>query len=171
MVKLKNKHVTTNNNIMKYIYLLLTLILLSLSNLEAQNPFIGTWEHQENNIIFRVQLYMTDDGLRGNYEKVSVSNGLEIIIFKSNKDIGHGLTYGPVIFCYSNNYELKGWLIDNTISTQTDLPIFTGNLKMDIISSNPTTATWKITGNNESRLDIDNREFSIPTDVVMTKVE
>ncbi|MBT8244413.1 hypothetical protein [Winogradskyella sp.] len=159
---------------MKTIYLFLSLTLLSLSSIETNvtNPFVGIWEYQEGNTIFRVELYMTDDDLRGHYEKVEVgANGLEILIFKSNRDVGHGLTLGPVIYGDNTSTILNGGIEDVTIETQPNLPIFTGKLKMEIISSSPTTATWKVTLNGEGRSQDDNREFSIPTDVIMTKVE
>jgi hypothetical protein len=141
------------------------------NNLEP-DPFVGNLEYQDGNEIFRVELYLNNEGrIRGHYEKILLNNGVETLIFKSNRDVGHGLTYGPVIFGNNNTTTLSAGIYDNTITSQNDLPVFSGSLKMEIISSNPTKATWKVSSRNESRLHYDDRVFSIPTDVVMTKVE
>ncbi len=159
---------------MKSLYLLFAISLFTheIQNTNTNNPFIGTWEYQENNTIFRVQLYMEEASIRGHYEKVSIINNIEVPIFKSNREIGFGETFGPVIYGNNDGNLLIAGIDDNTVTTQYEiLGSLSGTLKMEIISNNPITVTWKVKLNNESRLDYDNRVFSIPADVILTRVD
>jgi hypothetical protein len=138
------------------------------------NPFVGIWEYQDGNEIFRVELYLNNEGrVRGHYEMLTQNpDGTDTLEFKSNKDVGHGLKLGPVIYGGNNSTTLSAGIDDHSVAIQFDeLGSLHGSLKMEIISSNPTKATWKVSGPNGLRLHFDERVFSIPTDVVMTKVE
>jgi hypothetical protein len=142
--------------------------------MNAQSPFTGTWEHQDGNEVFIVELYLNDDnGIRGHYSKVQRTNNFEVLVYESNFDVGHGLTYGPVI----NSGPATGNSFTATIYDVTNpndgdnLGWLIGTLRMEIISSNPTQANWNVKVINDLRVSTDDRVFSFPTDLILTKVE
>ncbi|PTX58557.1 hypothetical protein C8N46_11348 [Kordia periserrulae] len=139
-------------------------------------PFVGTWEWENGNQIFRIQLFLDEDGdIGGHYSLLQTnSNGIPTVIYKSNKDIGHGLTYGSVIYGSSNGTLLKAGIDDNTINNPNYTHI-SGSLTMEIINTGncigcSPTATWKIKEKKDLRLETDDRTFNIPTDIILTKV-
>jgi len=170
------------------IYTLLILLLFSCkskqvfaqSSAENLAPFIGVWESQTGNQIFRVNFYEDNSYLKGDYELVQVSNGTEIILYKSDYYVsGTNLHFGYAIYGGSSNGIVLGASIDdNSIDYQNgiaDRKRKKGNLKFTIQSQNcttcPLTAEWKVTPWKGIRSTDEPENYNIPTDIVMTKVE
>lgn len=81
---------------MKNLYRTLIICVAFITTINAQNPFIGTWEYQDGNEIFRVELSLNENNrIRGHYSKIQTNNGFEIVLYKSNYNLGHGLQNGP----------------------------------------------------------------------------
>lgn len=163
---------------MKNIYFILTIILLSINMLEAQNNFIGTWEHQDENKIFRVVLWSSEDGeyLNGHYEKVNINNGIETYIFCSNKEkfVGNNTGWLPTVFwLQGDNQMIGGAFTDNTVNQNLYDQQKLGSVKIELISnsgSGPITAQWTVRRGQGPYIN-EAPEFSVPTDIVLTKVE
>ncbi len=161
---------------MKKIFLIVSVILFIYNSNAQDNPFVGTWEWEDGNNIFRVELYLDEDGdIRGDFEMVEVlGNNQEVLIYESNIDNGHGFKFGPVIFGDSNGVELGAAFTDSTLNEHPYGPL-TGGLIMVIQNSNsPTnqiTATWKLELDTGLRFEDDDRTFNVPTDIVLTKVD
>ncbi|QTY25932.1 DUF6705 family protein [Flavobacterium sp. CS20] len=161
---------------MKKIILNIFFIFVTL-NIFSQNindPFVGTWEWENNNQIFRVILYLDEDeDIRGDFEMVEVlGNNLESLIYESNKDNGFGYKYGPVIFGGSDGTELGATFTDNTVTHPYGQ--LSGELKMVIQLSNTpglTTATWQVRRTRGLKRADDDRTFNIPTNIILTKVD
>lgn len=166
---------------MKKIITILCIVFLSYSytTTTMQDPFLGTWEWQQGNQVFRVELIDDgNNGIDGHYTMLSLNaQGQETIIYKSNKDLGHGFMYGPVIYGGSNGTDrLSAGIIDNITPNPNNFPILEGSLTMKIISTAncigcQTTATWKIKEKKEWRNEGDNRTISIPIDITLVKVQ
>ena len=105
------------------IYTLLILLLFSCKSqyVLAQNPnhtpFIGTWEYQENNQIFRVLIYEDGNDLKGDYWLIEIDNGNETILYESDYSAPNSnFNWGYAIFGGSNDGNLMYAKIDdNTI--------------------------------------------------------
>ncbi|WP_157717128.1 DUF6705 family protein [Formosa sp. Hel1_31_208] len=173
----------------KFIYIL-TITFLSLFSLQiqAQDIFIGTWEHQVGNEIFRVILWENGESdangniqISGHYEKVQVtSNGLgtlEQYIYCSDKEKFEGNNSGwlPfVIWLGGDNQSVGGTINDNTVDDSIYYHLKKGALTMEIItnSGGTVTASWKIERKSYQGVKMNEApEFSVPTDVILTKVE
>jgi len=169
---------------------ILTIIFLTLFSLQikAQEIFIGTWEHQVGNEIFRVTLWENDEPvpngtmeIMGHYEKVQVTSSglgtLEQYIYCSDKEKfeGNNSSWLPfVIWLGGDNQSVGGTINDNTVEDTTYYHLKKGVLTMEILtnSGGTVTASWKVerkkyqgVKNNEAP------EFSVPTDIVLTKVD
>ncbi|WP_452219420.1 hypothetical protein, partial [Lacinutrix salivirga] len=163
---------------MKPIIIIVTLFLSVTSTLEAQNindSFVGIWETQNGDETFRVELFLNEDNkVRGHFSMIQTTNsGLEILIYTSKKSIGFGLTWPPVIFGGSDGTILEAGIEDNTVPNPLNLPRFDGDLTMTIqpaTGSGQVTATWKVERSSGLKSNADNREFNIPTDIILTKV-
>ncbi|WP_298516966.1 DUF6705 family protein [uncultured Kordia sp.] len=171
---------------MKKIILIITLILntscilLSAQTTATTNintPFVGTWQWQNGNQTFQVELFLNENGrIRGHFTMLETnSNGLQIIVYKSNRDIGFGHTFGSVIYGSSDGTILYAGIDDNTVPNPNNYPGLSGKLKMEIITTGncigcSTTATWKVKEQQEGRFEGDNRTLNIPTDIILTKV-
>lgn len=151
--------------------------------------FIGTWEYQNGNQTFQIILskitqspFYTGESpkfyadiILGHYKMILNKNlPNESILYNSDKKIGltnedwpnviRGMTLDGII--------LGGSVHDNSGILTNEYPTgVRGNLIMTINSgTNPSTATWKVIlpqgiyGNNQPKT------FTIPTDVVLTKV-
>jgi len=143
--------------------------------------FLGTWEYQQNNTIFRIILrklarnkhkYTNNqsffkDQIIGHYEKVEIlATGRERLIYTSNKPNGNSNEYlraEIIIFGgTSDGIKLSASVLD--VSIPNTFPW--GTLTAVIIpGSNPSQMTWKISGYN-----LGGRNFNIPIDIIMTKV-
>ena len=149
--------------------------------------FLGTWEYQTGNTIFRITLtkitkeehkngnrpsfYM--DAIEGHYKKVEVdNNGNETTIYTSQKKMGTSNTDWPhSIYGDTNNgVKLNALIYDNSITPSNGFVAIRGKLKCEIIpNTNPKQMTWKVTlpqgmyGSNQPTT------FNIPTDIILTK--
>lgn len=163
---------------MKNLFFKLTIILLGISNIEAQNNFIGTWENQVGNEIFRVSIWLSQDGnyLNGHYEKVINNNDIETYIYCSDKEkfIGNNSGWLPTVFwLQGDNQLIGGAFIDNTVNSNLYDQQKLGSVKIEIISSNTLgsiTAQWTVIRGQGPYIN-EAPEFSVPTNIVMTKVE
>ncbi len=161
-----------------------TIITLALSftplSANAQNIFLGTWEHQEGNQVFRVTLWEDNNNILGHYKMINVENGMETIIYSSNKNehIGNNEAKLPfVIYGSANNQLLIALFYDNTVNANQYHFQKKGSLTIEILTNpgglNPTiTAHWKVERKSYQSGLADNEapEFSVPTDIVLTKV-
>ncbi|WP_147298378.1 MULTISPECIES: DUF6705 family protein [Winogradskyella] len=170
------------------LYTLAILLLFSCKsqNLSAQSrytmnnltPFIGTWEYQNGNEIFRVSIYEDNLYLKGDYWFIEVNNGVETIICESNYNIPNTNIYnGYVIFGGSlDGIKMGAQIDDNTIDCENGLDArkgVDGTFGLTIQSGClgcPITAEWKVSIIRGMRTVGEPREFSIPTDVIMTKM-
>jgi len=141
-------------------------------------PFIGTWEHQDGNDIFRVTIWEDGDDLKGDYWFIEINNGVETIVCESNYNIPNTDVYNGYVFFggSTNGTKMGGKIDDNTINCQDGIEarkrIF-GNVSLTIQSGClgcPITAEWKVKRLSGIRIQGNPTEFSIPTDIIMTKV-
>ncbi len=156
--------------------------------------FIGTWEHQNGNEIFRVTLWKVEmeehengnrpsfwmDALKGHYEKVEVTTNTfgeieESVIYTSQKKIGQSNTdWIPVISGGTNDGSGFGGLVyDNSIPYNPNYILgIRGHLDLDLISgTNPIQMQWKVRLPQGMYGTDQPTEFNIPTDIILTKVE
>jgi hypothetical protein len=149
--------------------------------------FLGTWEHQNGNTIFRITLTKLTkhqvkngnrpsffwDAIEGHFEKVEVDiNGNETIIYTSQKKMGQTITDWPSVIYGSSNDGLKlnSQIDDNSITPVGEYFYITGKLQCEVIpNTNPKRMTWKVTlpqgiyGTNQPTT------FNIPTDITLEK--
>ena len=166
-----------------YIYIIITLISLSTFNTNAQDIFLGTWEHQEGNEIFRITLWQDAEDstyILGHYEKVQFVNGIETYIYSSDKEVFIGnndwwLT-AAIATKDGNNEKIAGTFTDNTVNGSLYKKHKVGYVEIEILTNsgglNPTiTAHWKVERKSYQGLIINEApEFSVPTDIILTKV-
>ncbi|MFQ3296221.1 MAG: hypothetical protein ACI9WV_000462 [Patiriisocius sp.] len=149
--------------------------------------FLGTWEYQTGNTIFRITLikltkHKVENGKRtpyyidkieGHYKKAEIdTNGNETIIYTSQKKMGQTNTDWPFVI-YGTAYDIiqfNGQIYDNSITPSNGFAAIRGILKCEIIpNTNPKQMTWKVTlpqgmyGSNQPTT------FNIPTDIILTK--
>ena len=181
---LSETHVTIKKTIMKtYIYAILTLTLLIfnsqivLAQEEDYTPFIGTWEWQNGNEVFRVNLFENADlGLVGHYEMVQQNNGIETVLYTSKKfDDGNEVWPPYVISGRTGVNVFAGTIRDNTVNSQLYDSEKRGSITIviqNVTGIGSITATWKVERKSyQSGLtDDESPEFSVPTDIVLTKV-
>lgn len=163
---------------MKKIYFILTLMCTICLNAQisnnTENPYVGTWEYQDGNEIFRVFLWMAEDNqhILGHYEKVISNNGIETFVFCSDKEKYEGLNQAWLpysIYCTIDNQVLGGIIVDNTVNSS--MYHFRKNGKIRItLNSDFTNAVWIVQEQNGTKIN-EAPEFSVPTDIVLTKVE
>lgn len=164
-----------------YIYTFFALIVFNLITVQvnAQDIFTGTWEHQNGNEIFRVILqYDSEYGneIYGHYEKVEVNNGIETYIYCSDKEKFQDQNKGwlpYVITAIGNNITIGGSFTDNTVDSTLYNQQKLGHLTLEIISNsgglNPTiTMRWRITKYKDISIN-ESPNFSVPTDIILTK--
>ena len=169
----------------KIIYFLSILFITTLSS-NAQSrydianltPFVGNWEWVNGNETFKVEIYLSETNyLEGHYKLVQTDNtGTETTIYKSNKviDPNTGFRFGPAIFGGSLDGIKFGALIaDNVLTGDGIHSRKRGSLGFTIqpISIGPITATWKVTILMGMKSSDTPTEFTIPTDIVLTKVD
>ena len=161
--------------------LILLLLVFSVSFLNAQNPFIGTWKSQNGNEVFYVTFY-NDFGtneIRGNYKLVIVnSSNIEIEeVYRSNKLID-GINEWPscLLLDYNSSLQrLKGNITDNTIDFSLYNPnrsFKSGDLTVKLLNGCmgcPLTAEWKIKEPQGIKIEGE-PDYNIPTDIILTKV-
>ena len=162
--------------------LILTLLIFNSQHVLAQEenytPFIGTWEWQNGNEVFRVTLFENSYlGLVGHYEMVQQNNGLETIVFTSKKVVSSNEVWPP--FVISGRVGINafaGTIRDNTVDASLYNSEKIGQVVIEILNNsgglNPTiTARWKVERKKYQGLIINEApEFSVPTDIILTKV-
>jgi hypothetical protein len=166
-----------------YTILTLTLFLFNPTNVLAQDedytPFIGTWEWQNGNEVFRVNLFEeTDLGLVGHYEMVQQNNGFETVVFTSKRFVDGNEVWPPYVISGRTGISaFAGTIRDNTVNAQLYDSEKRGKLVIVILTDsgglNPTiTASWKVERKSyQSGLTDDEApDFSVPTDIILTKV-
>lgn len=149
--------------------------------------FLGTWEHKDGNIIFRVTLTKLtkhehkngnrpsfyEDHIQGHFEKVEVnSKGIETLVYTSQKKMGQTITDWPFVIYGGTNdgIRLSAQIDDNSITQVGDHYYITGVLKCEIIpNTNPKQMTWKVALPLGMRDMEAPDEFNIPTDIILTK--
>ena len=163
---------------MKNIYFIILATFLLTSTLNAQNSFIGTWEYQTGNEIFRVILWLDENGedIKGHYEKVTINNGVETYIYCSDKEKfqGNNKGWSPyVINTNGNDIIIGGTFIDNTVNANLYHPLKLGSVKIEVVNNNgtdPITAQWNVKRGQGPKIN-EAPEFSVPTDIILTKVK
>lgn len=191
MDNLTEKIHVTKNIIMKKIYLILIFTLsLSCKAQQAQEkpgtdllvnlqPFVGVWEYREGNDIFRVNIWENNRYLKGHVEFIEVDliNGLEVetVVKTSDRCEANGFCHFPVIFGGSGDGQLmSGLFSDNTIIIDNVYKGKFGYMSLTIIQNNcttcPTTAQWIVKEHRGFKLDTEPENFSVPIDVILTKV-
>lgn len=167
-----------------YILLFIPIIsckaqVLNNPNINHNLPFVGTWEYQNGNDIFRINMWEDEEDLKGDYWFIEVNNGVETIICESNYNIpGTDVYRGSVLFGGSNDGTIMGLQIDdNTINCESGLNYrkrLYGNASLTMqnpeCTSCPVTALWKVQRMRGIRIGDQPTEFSVPNNVIMTKV-
>lgn len=152
-------------------------MLLYTGIVTAQNnqPFYGVWEATTvEGHTFKVSFFEDEDGdIGGHYILYEVNSlGVEVIIYKSNRILGNGSEYPSVIAGVSDSNEL-GALIEDNINWH-KYGYLDGNLKVKFLSGSGdvgSTASWRVRRPKSGiRFTDDDREFTIPTDLTLTKV-
>lgn len=166
-------------------YILILFLSISYTQIQAQDIFIGTWEYQQGNEIFRVFLWENEEtdhlgntSILGHYEKVQlVGNGLEQYIYCSDKDKFVGNNQGllsSALLISGDNQSVGGSFTDNTVDENLYNQLKLGHLTMEIItnSGGTITASWKVERKSYQGVKMNEApEFSVPTDIILTKVE
>ncbi|TXK75152.1 DUF6705 family protein [Mesonia sp. K4-1] len=153
------------------------------------DPFIGTWEYQTGNTIFRVHLWKNEmeecengnapsyyiDTIKGHYEIVQIDQfGQETIIKTSNKNVKNTSTpYPPIIRISSTDGQYAGGtILNNTVPNSSRFSAFgiEGSITLTIIpNTSPLQATWAGEVRNSLQLDDYPTDFSFPNNIVLTK--
>jgi hypothetical protein len=172
----------------KIIKLILIVTLFATYNVNGQigndgavinttvSPFSGTWEYQTGSEIFRAILWLDTDGqnMRGHYEKVSVLDGVETYIYCSDKEKYQGINTAwdnyVIYMTYDNDLLIGGSFNDNTVNSNLYSPIKIGRITVELLSESPATLRWKVKRGSGIIVN-EAPEYSVPTDVILTKVE
>jgi len=161
---------------LKYIITILIFTLISINSNAQSSPFHGTWEWENGNQIFRVNLWLDEYGATsGHFEMVEVNNNIETTIYTSDKPYNSAMSqhWHPVISAgWNGNHILSGRIMDNSLDYEDPqydgLTLWTAWLEMKTISYNPTKAKWTVQWYD---LIPDNiLPLNVPTDIIMTKV-
>ena len=165
---------------MKVLLFFITTLAYTQYQSNHLSPFVGDWEWQNGNETFKVNIYIDGNYLKGNYQLVEINNGVETIIYDSNKLLNAALNFyfGYAIFGGSNDGILFHALIyDNVLLGQGPNDYKNtkdGSLGFTITNNGtngqPITAQWRI----RELMGLKSQEtpptFTIPTDIVLTKV-
>lgn len=153
------------------------------------DPFLGIWEYQTGNTIFRVHLWKNEmvlhesnigpdyykDKIKGHYEIVQVDQfGQETIVKTSDKNVKNTSTPYPPIIRISSTDGLYagGTILDNTVPNSSRFSAFgiEGSITLTIIpNTSPLQATWAGEIRNSLQLDDYPNDFSFPNNVTLTK--
>ena len=165
---------------MKVLLFFITTLAYTQYQSNHLSPFVGDWEWQNGNQTFRVNIYIEGNNLEGHYLLIEDNNGVETIIYDSNKLLNAALNfyYGSAIFGGSNDGILFHALIeDNVLLGQgpNDYKLTkNGNLAFTITNNGtngqPITASWRISELMGLKSTEAPPTFTIPTDIILTKV-
>lgn len=149
------------------------------SDMDINNltPFVGNWEWQDGNQTFKVQIYVEDNYLKGHYELIETNGMLVTTIYKSNKLLNSEFDFyfGNAIFGGSHDGIKFGASIDDNVLYGDGIhTIKKGSLAFIIQEPTcigcPTTATWKVSILQGLKSTAEPDNFTIPTDITLTKV-
>ena len=168
--------------------LLFTTVIMSSQTAELNAPYIGTWEYQKGNQIFRLTIWQDHianpyDGvkyLNGHYEMIDISTGSPQTMYTSNPP--ELSTQNKVLHAFNG-----------TIHQQTDLSMtfggtfrqihtggagIRGDFTIRLLSTCPTCPKkihWKVTKKIETRVVSEGQSLTtdivVPTDIELTKVQ
>lgn len=164
--------------IIKIILIFIPLVGVAQQEITSPDvvPFEGSWEASfDQNKTFRLILWGEGNAIKGNYEiDVLNNNGNVQDTYKSNVTIPDtSKEFPPTIYGGTNNNTFaSGTLDDNTINAEQGFSarkIKWGRFSLEIQSSNPTTAKWEVERPSGLRLNSEPPNYSIPTDIVLTK--
>ena len=174
--KYKNMNIMRNLNFKNTLTML--LFFTSVVSFSQTQPFIGTWEYQDGNSIFRVIISPNTSGhvesapLMGRYFMLNVNNGVETIVYSSDLAPVGTFLWEPGFYTYTNpNFLLTGYLIDHTYTDPTKSKGGNLSIKLNEASclSCPLTANWKVTSPPGLKFDNEPLEYNIPTNIVLIK--
>ena len=164
-------------------------ILISISNFAQSRydtnnltPFVGHWEWINGNETFKVEIYIEGGYLKGHYCLVETNNGFIInTIYESNKLLNANLNFyfGSAIFGGSQDGVLFHASIEDNVLLGTGPNDYKrtkqGSLAFTITNDGnngqPITATWRVKILQGLKSTEEPSSFSIPTDIVLTKVD
>ena len=156
------------------LYIVLLLFTSSSTIIAQTDAYTGTWHYEDGNELFIVSLWQDNDGIfRGYYKKVEYNDGTQGAVILNSRIVNNqGAVFPPVIYGSIDSENLiSAVLIDNTLVENVN-DYKEGILRIEINSNCnncPYTAIWKVT--EESGLRVGYVPgFSIPTDVILTKV-
>jgi hypothetical protein len=161
--------------------ILTNLLLLVTINIFAQDPnlipFEGTWTWQDGNKMFTVDVVQKlIDGeyvAEGNYKMEEIINGVTTLKYKSDRLIGdfNGTQfYDSAFHGRSHDGILSSSLIrDNVLLQEGTHSVKSGSLSMTILNTTPQTIQWKVKAIYGTKTSDVPNNFSIPTDIILTK--
>ncbi len=155
------------------------------------SPFLGTWEWQSGNRIFKVTLWKEayvenqngnrpsfyEDVIKGHFEMIHVSQGSQpwqTVMYTSQKKIGQSTSdWFPVISGAShdgNNF--RGIIYDNSVPYNPEYSTgVRGNLELSIVqNTSPMQLHWNVTLPQGTYGTDQPTEFNIPTIMILKKV-
>ncbi|WP_322551125.1 hypothetical protein [Flavobacterium psychraquaticum] len=154
------------------------MLFISIASFSQTQAFIGTWENQTGNSIFRVIISPNSSGhvesapLMGRYFKVNINNGMEVIEYSSDLAPLGNFQWEPGFYAsvYPNSI-LGGELIDHTYLDTTKSKWGDLSITLNTISclTCPLTANWEVVRPSGLRLDNEPPDYNIPTSIVLTK--
>lgn len=160
-------------------YLLLILLSCFLIDASAQaGAYEGTWQHDNGNEQFVVQIWKENDVYLGHYKKIIVdSDGKEVsIVYNSRRVYDSGYVLPFVIYTgYSEGYGISGVFHDNTIAGYTEnfkrgrIDIIITQQVLPDCTSCVILADWKVRPTEGMKYGVE-PPFSVPTDITLTKV-
>ena len=151
-------------------------------------PFIGTWTYVDGDKTFVVKLLketkvpylskkpkMYRDEINGHYKMIqNYGQPNETVLYTSQINIGTSITPWQTVILASaiNNNIMSGVIFDVAGALNTSYPTgVRGQLVMTINDfTNPLTAHWKVTLPMGMRGSDEPSTFTIPTDIILTKV-
>jgi hypothetical protein len=138
------------------------------------NDFIGTWQYQDENNIFRIILVESfngdlNDDLDGKFQLIEIQNGIEVITFDSGYigDTDYFPQWTAIIGRVWGTNKFTGMVEDRSNPNYGGLD---GRLETELINNNGVLQlTWKVT--KRGLRTTGEPDFNIPIDTVLTKVE
>ena len=141
--------------------------------------FEGTWQNTTSNITFRIILYKEtmlpfgspvdyySDNMGGSFQIIrDINTANEVVLHNSVKTYTEGsesFTMSSVFFADASTAALGGWVRDNCANGGDGTLV--GFFRLVRLS--PTTAHWKV---KPGAIKFSFQYYSIPTDVIMTKI-
>jgi hypothetical protein len=158
------------------IFMSLTSMLCSAQIIQTItiNDFIGTWQYQDENNIFRIILVESfngdlNDDLDGKFQLIEIQNGVEVITFDSGY-IGDTDYFPQWIAITGRIWDINKFSGMVEDRSNPGYGALDGRLETELIDNNGILQlTWKVT--KRGLRDTEEPDFNIPTDAVLTKVE